>query len=159
MWMNAQEDCVHVSTNTKYDLSLCWNRKEVIDLTLQTMKHNSLSNWPASNEPSLSNYIWFQRGNTAIIIVTFRDPMTTGESRKYILRLSWKICSLQDRGPAGDNKPLSYHQNVRQDHSLTKECVKLSGLRVKTRRLLKKIRKPKNPHGGGTVRLMKVMEK
>jgi hypothetical protein len=68
------------------------NRKEVIDLTLGTNERGNLvSNWHASDEPSLSDhrYICFQIGSIAITQVTFRDPKRTNwELHKDNLRLN-----------------------------------------------------------------------
>jgi hypothetical protein len=53
------------------------NRREAIDLTLETNKTvNLVSNLHVSDKPSLSDYgyICFQIGNTSINQVTFRNP-------------------------------------------------------------------------------------
>jgi hypothetical protein len=75
------------------------NKKDVTDLTPGTNKiGNLVSNWHVSGEPSVSDhrYIFFQKGNTPITLVTFRDPKRTNwESYKDNLWVNLETMSLK----------------------------------------------------------------
>jgi hypothetical protein len=77
------------------------NRKEVIDLTLGTIKIGDLvSNWQVSYEPSLSDhrYICFQISNITTNYVAFRNPKRTKwESYKDDLKGNLEIISRKIR--------------------------------------------------------------
>lgn len=102
--------------NVVIKINIFWNVKpwsylDESDLTPETNETGNLvSNRHASDETSLSDHrhICFQRGNTAITWVTFRDPKITncepykGDWKANLETMSWKISMIWDINLAVD---------------------------------------------------------